>query len=318
MAGGADQMVTPAMAKILDFLAERPGDKGPVSELGPERARERTRDIWAGYWNAAPPYVAEVRDTIVKTAHRDIRVRIYDPESSGDRPVFFFHGGGWVVGDLDTHDGVARRIALFSGRPVVSVDYRLAPENPYPAGLDDCVAGVAAVAGGAADIGIDAARFALSGDSAGASLALATALRLRDDHLPRASAAALIYGSYDPAMRGESYALFGGGDHLLSSADIRWYFDQYLGDRIDNPPIYADLLNADLAGLPPLFIVAAGCDPLRDDSVALAAAAKAAGVPCVLSVWPGLTHGAAGMGRDLNRADRHLAEMGTWLAATLG
>jgi len=309
--------VSPAVAKVLRFLADRPGDKRPVSELGPEAARARTRDLWVGHWSAEPLFIADVRDDVVKTADRNIPVRIYDPESSGDRPVFYFHGGGWVTGDLDTHDGLARRIALFSGRPVVSVDYRRAPENPYPAPLDDCVAAVAAVATGKANIDIDAPRFGLSGDSAGATLALGTALRLRDEGLPQASAAALIYGSYDPAMRGESYEHFGGGDFLLSSADILWYEQQFLGELASDPPVYVAPLEANLEGLPPLFITAAECDPLRDDSLALAEAAKKAGIPHELRVWEGMVHASAGMSRALNQTDRHLAELGVWLARML-
>ncbi len=309
--------VSPAVARVLRFLAEWPGDKRPVAELGPEAARARTRDLWVGYWSAEPPFIAEVRDVVIGTDARDIAARVYDPNSSGDRPVFYFHGGGWVIGDLDTHDGLARRIALYSGRPVISVDYRLAPENPYPAPLDDCVTAVAAVATGKADIGIDGSRFGVAGDSAGATLALATALRLRDEGLPRPSAAALIYGSYDPAMAGQSYRQFGGGDFLLSSADIRWYLAQFLGELIDDPPPYVAALKADLTGLPPLFITAAACDPLRDDSVALAEAAAKAGIPHELRVWEGMVHASAGMSRDLNQTDRHLAELGTWLARTL-
>jgi acetyl esterase/lipase len=309
--------VAPAVAKVLHFLAERPGDKRPVSELGPEAARARARDLWVGYWSAEPPFIANVRDEVVKTTDRDIPVRIYDPQSSGDRPIFYFHGGGWVTGDLDTHDGLARRIAQFSGRPVVSVDYRRAPENPYPAPLDDCVAAVATVATGKADIGIEAPRFGLSGDSAGATLALGTALRLRDEGLPRPSAAALIYGSYDPAMSGESYEHFGGGDFLLSSADIRWYQQQFLGELSRDPPVYVAPLQANLEGLPPLFIAAAECDPLRDDSLALAGAAKKAGIPHELRVWEGMVHASAGMSRALDQTDRHLAELGVWLARML-
>jgi acetyl esterase len=308
--------VTPRIAAIIRMLASRGDDPRPVAELGPAAARARLRRLWADFWSAGGPQVAVKRDLSIETGLGPIRVRLYDPDSDGTAPILFFHGGGFVIGDLDTHDGVPRRIALYSGRPVISVDYRLAPEHPYPAPLDDCVAAASAIAQGAL-AGIDGSRFAVMGDSAGANLALAACLRLRDEKQPAPTAAVLFFGCYDPAMSRPSYASYGDGRYLLSNADISWYWRQYLGDRMASPPVYAGLLSAELAGLPPLYLTACECDPLRDDSTALAERLEAAGVEHELHLWQGMVHGCIGMSRELQQADAFLADAAVWLARKL-
>ncbi len=310
----ADEL-PPTVLRALAALAALPTDKRPIAELSLAEARARTRAVWVGFWNAAPPRVETVFDHRVETPAGPVGVRVYDPASDGTRPIVYFHGGGFVVGDLDTHDGIARRLALFSGRPVVSVDYRRAPEHPYPAPLDDCTAVAAAVASGAAGLGIDGARFAVAGDSAGANLALGAALRLRDAGTPP-RAGLLFFGNYDPAQARPSHRRYAEG-YGLTSADVAWFWKQYLGDALDAPPPDAAALGADLAGLPPLFVTAAECDPIRDDSLALAEALEAAGVPHVFRLWPGMIHGCVGMSRELNEADAQLAEAAVWLAANL-
>lgn len=309
--------VPAAVAEILRFMRERPGDKRPIAELSLEAARARTRDLWHGFWNEHPPAVAVVRDARVKTGGSAVNVRVYDPQSGGDRPVFYFAGGGFVVGDLDTHDGIARRLALFSGRPVISVEYRRAPEHPYPAPLEDCVGTVDSIVAGAVDVGIDARVFSIAGDSAGANLALATAVRLRDRGGPMPRSLALMFGCFDPGMNGGSLERLGSGQYLLTARDMRWYWQQYLGLAASSPPPDVALLNANLSGLPATFVAATGLDPLRDDSVALAARLKAHRVPHLFRHWRGMIHGCVGMGRMLNQGDHYLAETAIWLADTL-
>lgn len=306
--------VAPGVARILRFLRERPGDKSSVDQLTPIEARARSRDLWTGYWNTTLPWIANVRDETVSTENGAIPIRIYDPESSADRPIFYFHGGGFVVGDLDTHDGITRRVALYSGRPVISVGYRCAPEHRYPAPLDDCAATVNAIASGEADVGIDAKRFALSGESAGANLALGCALRLRDEGGRKPEALGLIFGCYDPEMGGESVSRYGGGEYNLSVRDMRWYWQQYLGEALSNPPSYAAPVKADLRNLSPSFIGVAACDPLSDENLVIAEKLRIAGVETELRVWDGMTHGCIGWGRSLNQADQQLAEFSVWLA----
>lgn len=309
--------IAPQIAEILQTLRELPVDKRPIAQLGHEGGRERSRQIWTGYWNASPVWIHTVRDAEVATPAGPVPVRIYDPDSDGTRPVMFFHGGGFVVGDLDTHEGIAKRIALYSGRPVVSVAYRRAPENPWPAPVDDCLAVTQAVARNEAGIGLDGSRFGLSGDSAGAHLALAVALASRDRGLRQASGALLFYGCYDPSMSGESYARWGTAGYVLTAADVVYYWDQFIGGSAEARRA-VDQLNADLSGLPPLYVTAAECDPIADDSRALAARLAAIGAPHELHVWPGMIHGCIGMGRRLNQADRFMAEAGVWIARQLG
>ena len=305
----------PAVRRVLATLADLPGDKRPVSALTLDAARQRTRRIWAGYWNADPPWIKHVGDHAVDTPAGPIPVRLYDPASDLTRPILFFHGGGFVVGDLDTHDGIARRLALYSGRPVVAVDYRRAPEHPCPAPLDDCTAVAQRVFAGTAGLGLDGAGFALAGDSAGANLALGAALRLRDMGI-RARAGFLAFGNYDPAQSGPSHARYASG-YGLTADDVGWFWRQYLGAGMARPPAEAAPLGADLRGLPPLFVAAAECDPLRDDSVRLAGLLAAAEVPHRFRLWNGMIHGCIGMARALNAADAQLAEAAAWLAQAL-
>ena len=305
----------PSVRRVLAMLAAFPVDKRPVSDLTPDAARMRTRRIWAEYWNALPPQIASVSDHAVATPAGPVPVRLYDPDSDLTRPILFFHGGGFVVGDLDTHDGIARKLALYSGRPVISVDYRRAPEHSYPAPLEDCTAVAHKVSDGTAGLGLDGRRFALAGDSAGANLALGVALRLRGLGIhPRAGF--LAFGNYDPAQSGASHTRYASG-YGLTAHDVGWFWRQYLGDRIMDAPVDAAPLAADLRGLPPFFVTAAECDPLSDDSIALVERFGAQGVSCLFRLWRGMIHGCIGMGRELNAADAQLADAATWLAHAL-
>ena len=304
--------LAPAMAAILRRLPAISGDPRPSSEMTLAEARARTRRVWAGYWNAAPPPVARVEHRIIAGPHGPITVRIYDPDADHDAIVLYFHGGGFVLGDLDTHDGIARRLSLFSGLRFVSVGYRLAPEHPFPMPLDDCVAAIRWATGN-----LRPSAFGLAGDSAGANLALATALRLRDERSRPADAAFLAFGCYDRTMRAESYRLYGGGDYLLRRTDIDWFWRQYLGDLDAMPPVLAAPIDADLHDLPPLFIGAAECDPLCGDSEAFVARLRAEGRPYTFRLWRGLTHACLGMSRHLDRAERLCAEAATWMRSKL-
>jgi acetyl esterase len=306
--------VLPAIAQILKFLRERPGDKRPIDQLTPSEARARSRELWTGYWNATVPWISTVRDATISIKNGSVPIRVYDPGSSGNGPIFYFHGGGFAVGDLDTHDGITRRVSLYSGSPVISVGYRRAPEHPYPIPLDDCVAVVTAIASGQVDVGIDGSYFALSGDSAGANLALACALRLRDEGGCKPIALGLIFGCYDPVLATDSVLRYGGGEYNLSERDLRWYWRQYLGEALSNPPSYAAPLHVDLSKLPPSLIAVAACDPLYDENLLLAKTLRVAGVVNELRVWDGMVHGCIGWARSLNQADQQLAQIAVWLA----
>jgi acetyl esterase len=195
---------------------------------------------------------------------------------------------------------------------VFGFDYRLAPENPFPAPLDDTMAAIAFVRAGGLGDAVDASRLALAGDSAGATLALAAMLRLRDEGAPMPAAAALFYGCYAPIFDTPSHKAFGEG-YLLTSVNMRWYWTNYLGGTLEAPPALAAPLHARLEGLPPLHLSAAGLDPLRDDTSRLATRLAEAGVPFSYEHVPGVVHGCLRMTRRLGPARDLIRSAGRFL-----
>ncbi len=218
-------------------------------------------------------------------------MRIYRPEQPGDLPVLVYaHGGGFVFCDLDSHDGLCRDFANRLAAVVVSVDYRLAPENPWPAAAYDIQAATRWVSDNAGALGGDASRVAVGGDSAGGNLAAVTALMARDSGGPPIAAQLLIYPVIAADFDNESYRLFGKGFYNPKPA-LQWYWDQYVPAPDDREHPYASPLRADLAGLPPAIVVAAGHDPLRDECLAYADALEAAGVGTARCLFEGGIHG---------------------------
>lgn len=241
------------------------------------------------------PRVAEcaARDLGFSGAAGPLRARLYEP-SGLPRPspgLLYAHGGGWTLGNLDTHDGVCRALAVDAGCRVVAVDYRLAPEQPYPAAVEDVEAAFREAQARAVELGIDPERLAVGGDSAGANLATVVARRARDAGGPLPAAQLLIYPGLDMSREAASYDLFGEG-FLITRADIRWFKAQYLPDVARRTePDASPLLAADLSGLPPAVVVIAGFDPLRDEGRAYVRRLRAAKVPVEEHVHPGLVHG---------------------------
>jgi acetyl esterase len=240
------------------------------------------------------PEEVATEDRVVPGPAGDIPVRVYTPEGDGPKPVIvYFHGGGWVIGDIEVCDNPVRRIANRTGAVVVSVDYRLAPEHPYPAPFEDCYAATAWVAEHAAELGGDAARVATCGDSAGGNLAAAVALAARDRGGPRLAAQLLIYPVTDFDFTTESYRQNGEG-YLLTKGAMVWFWAHYLGAYDLGKDPYACPARADdLSGLPPAFVATAEYDPLRDEGEAYAAALKAAGVEVTAKRYDGMLHGFA-------------------------
>ncbi|MBP7334360.1 alpha/beta hydrolase [Niveispirillum sp.] len=215
-----------------------------------------------------------------------LRVRLYHPAPGpAAGAILFVHGGGWFACDVDTHDPVMRRLALASGRAVIGFDYRLAPEHPFPAALDDTRAVWDWV------LGLGMGVPALAGDSAGANLALALMLSQRDAGSTLPTTAALAYGCYAPGLDTGSQRRFGDGSYGLSTVRMHWYWRQYLGALADAPPVLAAPLGADMQGLPPCFIGIAECDVLADENRMMAERMRAAGVRVQTVTWPGATHG---------------------------
>jgi acetyl esterase len=242
-------------------------------------------------WNIDPPPLPAVADLSVPGPTGVIRLRHFRPRADARLPlVVYLHGGGWTFGSVDTHDRLMRLLALAADAAVIGVDYRLTPEHPYPAPLDDCLAAIRWLRARADEIEVDARRIVLAGDSAGANLALASLLALRDAREPLPEGAALLYGCYAARLDTASHARFGDGSYRLSSAEMDWFWRNYLGGTPAGTPL-AEPLYADLARLPPLFLTLAAVDPLADDTRALARRLAAAGVLHEVREYPGLVHG---------------------------
>lgn len=276
----------PQIATLIDAL-----DAGfpPVHTMTGAQARATIRSRLVP--PAEPEPVAEVRDETIPGPGGDIPVRIYRPDRPGDLPVLVYaHGGGFVFCDLDSHDGLCRDFANRLAAVVISVAYRLAPENQWPDAAEDVYTAARWAADNADAVGGDARRVAVGGDSAGGNLAAVTALMARDRGGPPIAAQLLIYPVMAADFDNESYRLFGKGFYNPKPA-LQWYWDQYVPALDDREHPYASPPRADLAGLPPAIVVAAGHDPLRDECLAYADALEAAGVATVRCLFEGGIHG---------------------------
>lgn len=289
--------IDPDARAYLDSLAA--AGVPPVTELAPEEARRNTEAAAPGLFGPVEP-VGAVAD---RTLPGPVHVRVYEPAAvERDRGVLvFFHGGGWVTGSLDSHDGVCRTLAATTPCAVVAVDYRLAPEHRFPAAVEDAWTATAWVAEHAASLGADPARIAVGGDSAGGTLAAAVALRARDRGL-RLSLQLLVYPVCDAACDTPSYRDCAEG-YGLTAAAMRWYWQQYLGPDGDPADPEASPLRArELAGAAPALVLTAEHDPLRDEGEAYAARLREAGVPVTLVRYDGLIHGFYRMPAAIGRA----------------
>ena len=252
------------------------------------RATIRSRFVPA----ADPEPVGAVSDTSIPGPGGDIAVRIYRPvtDAAALPVVVYAHGGGFVFCDLDSHDGLCRNLANRIGAVMVSVDYRLAPEHPWPAAADDLYAAVRWINDNADALGIDAGRIVVGGDSAGGNLAAVTALMTRDRGGPELAGQLLLYPVIAADFDTESYRAFGRGYYNPKPA-LQWYWDQYVPTVAERSHPYASPLGADLHGLPPAVVVIAGHDPLRDEGVAYADALETAGVSVTRLSYQGGVHG---------------------------
>src|SRR5262245_10381251 len=253
--------------------------------------RRLFHDLGRG-WNEPQPPLPVAEIVTLPGPAGTLKARLYAPRTGTALPVLIYlHGGGWTFGSIDSHDRFARLMAQDAGMVVLSLDYRLAPEAPFPAPRDDALAALAWLEQGKAGVLVDPTRIAIGGDSAGANIALATTLARREAGGPMLRTAVLIYGCYAPSCDSESNRRFGGGDYLLTTARMRWYWKNYLGPAGEGAVSGATPLRVNLAGLPPLYLNAAGLDPLLDDTLELARRLAAAGVPFRLDVHPGVVHG---------------------------
>ena len=289
----------PQAQKLVDAFAAL--NLKPVEESTVEEARESIRSRTA----ALGPFedVASVTDHRVPVENGEITVRVYSPGGKGPLPALvFYHGGGWVIGDLYTHDGICRSITNAASCIVASVDYRLAPEQKYPVAVEDSYAGFAWVLANAGKLGIDARRVAVGGDSAGGNLAAAVSLMARDRGATLPVQQTLIYPVTNHSLDTPSYHENATG-FLLTREGMRWFFRHYLAREEQGREPYASPLRApSLAGLPPALVLTAECDPLRDEGEAYAARLRDAGVPVTVTRYDGMFHGFLRMTNILDKA----------------
>ena len=266
-----------------------------------------------------PVPVGEVRNLNIAGPGGALALRIYRPVAQGPNPiVVFFHGSGFVILDLDTHDDICRRLCAGASCVVVSVDYRLAPEHKFPAAPDDCLAATRWVAAHAGEFGGDPARMAVAGDSAGGCLAAVTAQRIRDEGGPRLQGQLLWYPVTDyPTSTPNSYLAYGSG-FGLTQAGIQWYWDQYLEDPSAASHPHASPLRAvSTAGLPSAYVLVAEFDVLRDEGEAFAQRLVEGGVETVTRCWASMNHGFLKYTGVIEDADAAMVDACGWLRGVL-
>lgn len=282
------------MAKILSAYY----DLGlpPLYTLKPEQARAAMKSMSIEF---EPLSLYRLEEQLIPTAESEIPIRIYRPTAADDLPVVvMYHGGGWVVCDLDTHDDLARQIAVQACCVVVSVDYRLAPEHKFPSAVEDAYAALCWVAENAENLGVDKNRLAVAGDSAGGNLAAAVTLKAREESGPTIAYQSLWYPVTNvQSLETGSYSAYAEG-YRLEKAGMEWFIDMYLHAPADASNPYASPLLADnFSGLPPAYVMTAACDVLRDEGQLYAQALKEAGVSVKYHCFDGLIHGFMNLNR---------------------
>jgi len=286
----------------------------PSEQLSPQMLRAALKQ-----WPApvlAPPIHA-TRDLSIPGAAGPTRARLYRPSSARDLPlIVFFHGGGFVMCDIDTHDDFCRGLANSSGCAVASVEYRLAPEVRFPGPLEDCYSALKSLAARGQELGLDPSRLAVCGDSAGADLATATALLARERKGPLLRYQMLLYPCLDPACDSASAHALANG-YFLSRDMMRWFWSCYLASAEDAKNPLASPLHANLTGLPAASVITAEFDPLRDEGEAYADRLRAAGVAVVARRYLGMIHGFVSMPYVTAVATRALADIGADLRTAL-
>jgi len=309
-------MLDPQARAFLDQLAA--AGRPQLHELPPDVARAGASEMTAQL-GGPPEAVAEIRELSIPGPAGTIPARLYVPEGSAPRPVLvYYHGGGFVIGSLDGWDPVMRSLANASGCAVVSVDYRLAPEHPFPAAVDDAYAALEWVAANAAGtFGGDPKRLAVGGDSAGGNLAAVVSLLARDQNGPAIAFQLLVYPATDQDFNRSSHQNFGTG-HFLTTDMMRWFSAHYTGGGPTDDWRIHPLKAESLAGLPPAHVIVAEFDPLHDEGVAYAERLRAEGGVATLVDYPGMIHGFFTFPAVLTQGRQAIEDAGAALREALG
>lgn len=309
----------PQVQALLDQMAAIAGPK--IHQVVPALARQMM-DAMIQLVDARDVPIGRVEEQTIPGPGRPITLRVYTPVAApgGLLPVLvFFHGGGFVIGSLKSHDAPCRQLANSAKCLVVSVDYRLAPEAPFPAAVDDALAATRWVLDHGAEIGADATRVAVGGDSAGGNLAAVVAQQLRDAGAPMPVFQLLIYPAVDltdATDRGFASRTANANGYFLDNDMMRWFLGHYVATSADrNDPRLSPLRHPRLAGLPPAYVVVAGYDPLHDEGVAYAEALRSAGVATTLADYPGQIHGFVSFSGVVAEGRRALEAAGAALKA---
>lgn len=305
------------MAAAIAKHHELGGDLPKAQSLDDARRNALEQRRW---FNADPPALARIDERKIPGPYRPVPVRLYVPRgAAAPAPaIVYCHGGGWFACSNDTHDRILRLLALAARATVIGIDYCLAPENKFPKPVDEAAAALAWIAAHAGEWGLDGARLAFGGCSAGANLALGAALSLGRESLARFRAGALFYGAYDPALDSGSCRRYGAEGEWLSVKEMAWCWKTYFARREDaGDPRAAPLRASDaaLAALPPLYLGAAEIDPLCDDTVRLASRLDRLGVRNALSVRAGMGHSFLGFARMVDEAGRVLQDAADFVNA---
>ena len=295
-------------------------DAADLSTMSVEEARAVIVMLAAA--DGDPEPVDAVEDRSIPGPTGDIPVRLYRPADATGAIVIWYHGGGWVIGDLETADPTARKLANRTGALVVSVDYRLAPEHPYPAAVEDAWAALEWVAEHGAELGGDPSRIAVGGDSAGGNLAAIVSVLARDAGIGALRHQLLVYPAVDLTLSHPSIDENGEG-YLLTKTGMIWFGEHYLGPvsergDLDKHPNVSPLYTADFSGVAPATVITAGFDPLRDEGQAYAAALVEAGVAVEEHRYPTMIHGFISMGGVTTVTNEALDAAGAALRASLG
>lgn len=308
----------PQAKAVLDAAYSNPAGTAFDTD-DPVEARRRYAAGTSAFAPETPP-LEKVEDLSFPGPAGDVPLRLYRPQGAEDPAplLVFFHGGGWVFGDMDTHDHVCRALAHEATCLILSVDYRLSPPDKFPAAVEDCVAATAWAHAHAADLGADPARIAVGGDSAGGNLAAVVAQQARDAGAPPLVFQLLIYPATDFTADAESLRENAEG-YLLTRAAIEWCRDTYLrGPQDRTDPRASPLLAADHSGLPDALVVTAEYDPLRDEGNAYAAALADAGVGVTYREYEGMVHGFMRMGALVDRANEAIEDSARTLRIAFG